>query len=489
MAGHPGHGQRTRGRLISTVAAVALATTACSSTTQGSPPTRTGEPPTDRIPVIVDADFDASDIAALAILLRDPAVEVRAITITGTGLVHCQAGRLMARYLIDELGAGDIPFGCGRESGGTDAHPFPDAWRAAADDAFGLDIPPQAEAGVPRDAVDVIRRAVDDSPSAPTIVTLGPLTNLEDAFAADDTLADRLAGVHAMLGTVEAPGNVLVNGMTSDDPLEWNAYADPSAVSALFASDVPVSLVPLDATDDVPVPPDLATRLASDHKAGGADLVYELLVRYPDRVRPEFGQQLWDELAALAVSDADVVEWEDTTLTVGPDGRLVEDEAGKTVRFAASADRAAVETALLEALRRGEPRATPFSIAGSIEVTFDGTTCDVRGTSEQRGVHELRYDGPAGAPSGVAVVGIRPPHRWEELAALLPNVDVEVAPPDWLAEGPLAQDPGGSGAVVIATGELDEDLAGVACFTGTWPQPDFTPGRPFSVGGGVIAPS
>jgi inosine-uridine nucleoside N-ribohydrolase len=104
---------------------------------------------------------------------------------------------------------------------------------------FGLDIPPQAEAGVPRDAIDVIREAVDDSPSAPTIVALGPLTNLEDAFAADETLADRLAGVHAMLGTIDAPGNVYVNGLDGADPLEWNAYADPSAVSAVLDSDVP----------------------------------------------------------------------------------------------------------------------------------------------------------------------------------------------------------------------------------------------------------
>ena len=482
-----GHGHLTRGRLISAIAALAVVAAACSSTTQGSPPTRTGEPPTERIPVIVDADFDASDIAAIAILLRDPAVDVRAITITGTGLAHCQAGRLMTRYLIDELGAGDIPFGCGRESGGTDAHPFPDAWRAAADEAFGLDIPPQAEPGTPRDAVDVIRTAVDDSPSAPTIVTLGPLTNLEDAFAADDTLADRLAGVHAMLGTVEAPGNVMVNGMTADDPLEWNAYADPSAVSAVFASDVPVSVIPLDATDDVPVPPDLATRLESDHKAGGADLVYELLIRYPDRLRPELGQQLWDELAALALTDPDLVGWEDTTVTVGPDGRLVQDEAGKTLRFAASADRAAVETALLDALRRGEPRATPFSLAGSIAVRFDGTTCAVSGTSDQPGVHELRYQGPAGTPSAATVAAIRAPHRWDDVLALLGTLDVQAPPPDWLVEGPEAQDADGTGDPIVTAGPLDEEVAGVVCITGTWPDLRFVPGRPFQVGGGQIA--
>ena len=260
-----------------------------------------------RVPVIIDADFDLSDIAAILILLRDPAVDVRAITIAGTGLVHCQAGRLLTRYLLDELGSPDIPFGCGREDGGADAHPFPDDWRSRADEAYGLNIPPQAEAGLPRDAVDVLAATVESSPSAPTIVALGPLTNLEDAFAADATLADRVAGIHAMLGTIDAPGNVFVNGLDAGDPLEWNAYADPSAVAAVLATDVPISIVPLDATDDVPVPVDLADRLADDHQAGGADLLYESLIRNPGRMRPEDGQQLWDELAALTLSDSDLV--------------------------------------------------------------------------------------------------------------------------------------------------------------------------------------
>ena len=69
-----------------------------------------------------------------------------------------------------------------------------------------------------------------------------------------------------------------------------------------MATEVPVALVPLDATDDVPVPPDLLERLEEDHAAAGANLAYELLVRFPERLSLPDGQ-LWDELAALAVAD------------------------------------------------------------------------------------------------------------------------------------------------------------------------------------------
>jgi inosine-uridine nucleoside N-ribohydrolase len=472
-----------------TIGVIAVAVVACGPSTGSPPPLQSGEPPTTRLPVIVDADFDHSDIAALLVMLHDPAIEIRAITIAGTGLVHCQAGRLVTRYLLDELGAADIPFGCGREAGGPDAHPFPDAWRVVADEAYGLDIAPSAEAGVPRDAAELIAETNDSSPSAPTVVTLGPLTNLEDAFAADPALADRIAGIHSMLGSVAAPGNVFVDGLDETDRLEWNAYADPSAVVAVFGTDVPISIVPLDATDDVPVPVDLPERLASDHQAGAADLMYELLVRNPDRMRVELGQQLWDELAALTLADPDLATWEEGPLLAGADGRLTRDEAGRPVRFATTADRQAVEDALLVGLRRGPSRATPFRLAGRLAVSFDGTTCSLRGESNETGLHLIDYRGPADGPSGVSIAGVRPPNRWEQLLALLPTIDVEAPPPDWVVVGPIAEDTEGTGRSVTAAGDLDEAIYGPFCFRGLFPDIAFTPGIPFQPGVGELGAS
>ncbi len=472
-------------RSIAALTLLALGLSACSPTAIQSPgPARTGEPARAPRPIIIDADFDHSDIAAIMVLLRDPTVDVRAITIAGTGLVHCQAGRLVTRYLIDELGAPGIPFGCGRENGGPDARPFPDEWRVTADAAYGLDITPRVEAGVPRDAVEVLREAIDGSPSAPTIVTLGPLTNLEDAFAADQTLPDRVALIHAMLGTVDAPGNVSVDGRSPDDPLEWNAFADPSAVAAVFATDVPIDLVPLDATRDVPVPPDLTERLATDHAAGGADIMYELLLRNPSRLAGDEGQQLWDELAALALGNPDLVTWSDGAFIVGDGGRLTADPAGRPVRYASAADRAAVETALLAALRRGAPRVTPFQFGGTLTGNWNGATCVLTAEITGPGLYDVTYTGTALTPSGLLIAGVRPPHAWAELVAFLEAVDLssEVQPPDWIVEAGEANDESGTGALISSTTDLEAGIIyGPVCVTGQWPDLMFTPGEPFEV--------
>ena len=339
--------------ILAVVVASLLGACDASTASPSARPVRTGEPPTNRVPIIIDTDLDLSDIGALAVLLRDPALDVRAVTIapTGTGVTNCDSARLVMRYVLERFGAATTPFACGRADPGPDGVRFPDDLRGAADTGWGLAIGSPPGGALPADAVTLLARAVNTSPSAPTIVALGPWTNLEDAVTADPSIPDRIAGIHAMGGAVDVPGNATVGDATT---AEWNFASDPSAVSAVFATEAPISLVPLDATVDVPVPPDLADRLAADHAAAGADLLYELLQLVPSRAGGE-EQQLWDELAALTVSATDLVTWEEATLVAEDTGRIVQAEAGRPVRFATTADREAVEAAFLAALRTGPP--------------------------------------------------------------------------------------------------------------------------------------
>jgi len=55
-------------------------------------------------PVVFDTDMGMDDLLALYVILRDPTLDVRAIAIDGTGLIHCGAG---IRNLRRILGAFD----------------------------------------------------------------------------------------------------------------------------------------------------------------------------------------------------------------------------------------------------------------------------------------------------------------------------------------------------------------------------------------------
>lgn len=63
-------------------------------------------------------------------------------------------------------------------------------------------------------------------------------------------MADKVARIWWMGGTLRHPGNVF-NKSSSDGTAEWNVFADPQAAAAVWDSKVPVTLVPLDATNKV----------------------------------------------------------------------------------------------------------------------------------------------------------------------------------------------------------------------------------------------
>ena len=131
-------------------------------------------------------------------------------------------------------------------------------------------------------------------------MTLGPLSNVADAASLDPAFASHLAGIHAMAGTIDAPGNISYGDTSPADGVEWNVGADPDAMAAVLALDVPMTLVGLDATNDVPVPADIVDQLAADHAAAGADIAYEMYARTP--FLADGGNSYWDPLAAVTLT-------------------------------------------------------------------------------------------------------------------------------------------------------------------------------------------
>ncbi len=309
------------------------------------------------LPILIDTDLAGDDIIAIAVLLRDPAVEVRAITLAGTGEVHCAAGIPNLGRILAAFRASAIPIACGRETPGPNGRYFPDSWRAAADGLYGIELPAASAPASTIDAATLIAKTAAGNERL-TIVALGPWTNLADAFAADPSLPSRIAGIHAMGGAIDVAGNV-DNGVTRPaDRVEWNIGVDPDAVAAVFELPIPITLVPLDATNAVPIPKDIVARLEPDHVAAGADIVYELFAR--NSFYTSGAAYLWDPLAALALTAPSLLTWEQIPVVVKTSGiqagRIARAEAGRIVRAAMAADGERALTALFVALRRGAPR-------------------------------------------------------------------------------------------------------------------------------------
>ncbi len=472
--------------LILIVGACAPATPVATPASVTPSPSSTGSPPTaeDPLPILIDTDMAGDDLLAVMALLREPTVDIRAIAIDGNGEVHCLTGVNNMLHLLEAFDRADVPIGCGREEPGPSGRLFPDEWRDGADRFYGVELPPLKGSTAAGDAPELIVETLAASDTPITLVPLGTWTNVADAFAADPAIVDRVARIHAMGGAIDVPGNIDYDGVKPEHGVEWNLGVDPEAVAAVFATDIPITLVPLDATNDVPVPPDFASQLEADHTAAGADIAFEMFARSPSLTQ---GTSFWDTLAVMALVDPSLVEWEELAATVemeGPSaGRVVRSPEGRPIRAAMSADPATFQPALLAALRRGEPRPEPFD-ATTLAVTWDGTACRIDGAIPTNpGPVLVSFANHSDAEAGVLVVGVEPPKTWADVRAFISALDLsnpEVQPPAWMIQ--LGQAPSaaaGTNATTIVEAPAGE--MGVVCAGGAWPDITFVDGGSFSL--------
>lgn len=313
----------------------------------------------DALPVVIDTDMAPDDWMAILLLLQRPDIDVRAITVTGTGEAHCGPGMRNALDLALLAGRPQVPVACGRETPLAGDRAFPNAWREGVDNLLGLSLPRNPNQPAEESAVELLTRIARESPRQVHLLALGPLTNVAEALEADAALADDLQMITIMGGAVNVPGNVgpiLNNG---NEWAEWNIYVDPHAAALVFASGAPITLVSLDATQYAPATMDFYRRLEQDLATPAAEFIYRVLTQKESDLRAGW-YYFWDALAAAIVTNESLATFQTMSLVVvdeeGPEsGRTAASDSGHAIRVATFADQARFETLFLDALNGRAP--------------------------------------------------------------------------------------------------------------------------------------
>lgn len=306
-----------------------------------------------RLPVVIDTDMAADDWLAILFLLQRPDVQVKAIAVTGTGEAHCEPGVRNALGLVALAGGDPIPVACGRETPLSGEEEFPHDWREGVDRTLGLRLPEGSNPDTTGDAVELLVSTIESTPEKVVLLTLGPLTNVAQVIEQRSAFLENIQQIYIMGGALQVPGNVYYSGVGIDNKdAEWNVFVDPLAAKLVIESGAPVTLVPLDATNQVPADLDFYRRLRNNRNTPEAEFVYQVLSRKLDMVLPGF-YYFWDPLAAAMAVDESFGYIKDGTARVIADPgehsgatRLV--NGGVPVRYAHSADK---ERFLYEFLR------------------------------------------------------------------------------------------------------------------------------------------
>jgi pyrimidine-specific ribonucleoside hydrolase len=335
--------------------------------------------------VVIDSDMGEDSVMAILYLLQAEEVNIKAITVAGDGLAHCQPGMRTALGLLALTGDEDIPVACGREKPLKGDLAFPQDWRTEMDNlAETLDLPAGGEPAKMK-AVELLTRAIEAAPSKATLLAEGPLTNLAEALQAKPELVDKIEMVYIMGGALEVPGNV-----EEQPSAEWNIYVDSYAANQVFRSGAPVTLVPLDATNQVPTTERSFQAFEQNHTTPAAEVIYELMRKKPYAYQG--GEYyFWDPLAAAILTDRSLGTIETVRVEVdeGGDeiGRTRESEQGSVIQAARSADSERFLKLFLSVLNGGAAVELPPVDEESAVVKIgsfyiSGNTCEYNGLAE-----------------------------------------------------------------------------------------------------------
>ena len=203
--------------------------------------------------VIIDTDPGIDDALALFLALRSPEMRVEAITtVAGNASVeNCTRNAFRVLELLNPEPRPIVAQGAAR--------PLEREHRAA-EEVHGSDglgelsryqnpdgsprYPEPREGPAPTQAADLILELIGRYPGEMSLITLGPLTNVAQALLRDRETMGKVQQVVCMGGAVLVPGN-------TSPTAEFNIATDPEAARIVFASGLPLTLIPLDVTERV----------------------------------------------------------------------------------------------------------------------------------------------------------------------------------------------------------------------------------------------
>ncbi len=262
---------------------------------------------------IIDTDGFRDDVIAMLYLLKIPDISVKAITIEANENAHCQAAFHTTLGVLHLIGLKNVPVACGIDKPANGTSVLPNSMLTKEDNFLSstAGLLPRSTMPVNYGGAKLLVKTIRASKAPVTIVAIGQLTNIAEAYQLDPGIKNHINKIYVMGGAVHVPGNM-------DGPeqhkAEWNLHFDPAATAVVLAN-FPVVLVPLDATNAAPMNEAFLQRVMGDKRNIAYEYFYQILKNGIVSLRSGLWF-FWDPMAAVVATDESVCEFKFEKLRV-----------------------------------------------------------------------------------------------------------------------------------------------------------------------------
>jgi inosine-uridine nucleoside N-ribohydrolase len=202
---------------------------------------------------------------------------------------------------------------------------------------------------------ELIINLVKNSTDKVTILVTGAETDMALALKEDASIEENIEQIVIMGGAFDVGGNLYESpGYEGNHVAEWNIFVDPLAAKIVFNSGIPLSIVPLDGSDNFFITSDDPKKLRKYDDAA-IQVLYWLWKQNVKWWGGDF--KIWDIVAAVAVTNPEYFTWTYDGVDViaepgNSHGQTIATGSGSQItRFASDTDYKKVHEKIFEVLQ------------------------------------------------------------------------------------------------------------------------------------------
>ena len=298
--------------------------------------------------VLMDQDGGLDDYLATMLLMTMDEIECLGVIVTPADC-YIQPALSATRKILDLIGCSHVPVA---ESTVRGINPFPPLYRR---DSFIVDHLPILNQNetirtrlVAEPGQKFMVRVLRDAPEPVVLMVTGPLTTVATALDAAPEIEAKIKQIVWMGGALNVPGNVEKSLEAGQDgSAEWNVYWDPLAAARVWQTQIPITMCPLDLTNNVPVTSEVVYQMGKQRHYPLSDLAGQC---YALAIPQDY--YFWDVLATAYLAHPEFYqlrEWETAIVTTGlSQGRTKIEPQGRKIQAMDRVDKSSFYAYILQ---------------------------------------------------------------------------------------------------------------------------------------------
>lgn len=287
---------------------------------------------------IFDAMMDLDDLYSLYLISRSKKANLLGVTVSGTRNYHYANAAENAASVLYLAHKTSIPVSKQLSPSFCQGHiSSKNYFQKVSEEIRSYDLPPSPVLPLDETAIDLTRKIANSTEKKLTLLSVGGVTNVAHAITEHPSIKEKIERIIILGGSLHTTESITIPERSLwRFSAEYTINIDPCAANIVLTSGIPITVIPLDVTNLVPLNQLVLEKYAHPPKNAGTNFIMKVLQSGLEPNKLKASTPFWNMIAFMCLVDPKVVTLSKLPLKIITDpgnnfGSLITSDTGTMV--------------------------------------------------------------------------------------------------------------------------------------------------------------